>query len=99
MVAHDRPDVTCGWGVVVTALTWGLLALAVALALWLIYRTADADNRARAEVAWIVRADVERLIEDNPVSEWAPGAEDLFDLTNRHSSAVTATSRDRRPSR
>lgn len=98
-MAHDRPDVTCRWGVVVTALTGGLLALAVVLALWLIYRTADADNRARAEVAWIVRTDLERLIEDNPVSDWAPGAEDVFDLTTRHSSAGTAMPRDRRPSR
>jgi hypothetical protein len=83
-------------GLVVTALTWGLLALVVVLVLWLIYRTADADNRARAEVARIVRADLERLIEDNPVSEWAPGAEQFSDPpTARHVSPDVAASRDR----
>ncbi len=82
------------------ALTWGLLVLAVVFVLWLIYRTVDADSRARAEVARIVRADVERLIEDNPVSEWAPGAEQFSDpTTDRHVPPDVAALRDRWPSR
>lgn len=83
-----------------TPLTWGLLALGVLFVLWLIYRTVDADSRTRAEVARIVRADVERLIDDNPVSEWAPGAEEVSDpSTGRHVPPGGVMSRDRRPSR
>jgi hypothetical protein len=88
------------WTVVVNALMWGLLALAVFFVLWLIYRTVDADSRTRAEVARIVRADVERLIDDNPVSEWAPGVEEFHDSTTaRHAPPGDAASGDRRSSR
>ncbi len=96
-----RPAMRYGTrGLVVTALAWGLLALAVVFVLWLIYRTVDADSRACAEVARIVRADVERLIEDNPVSEWAPGAEPFSDPTTaRHIPFDSTVSSDRWSSR
>jgi hypothetical protein len=79
---------------------WGALVVALVLSLVLIPRTLAADRRARTEVERVVRADLERLIEDNPVSEWAPGVERFFELTtDRHVPPAVLASRDRGASR
>lgn len=62
---------------------WGALAAALMLAVVVIRRTLAAAQRVRAEVERIVRADLEWLIENDPVPEWPPGVERFFEIVGR----------------
>jgi hypothetical protein len=63
---------------------WGVLGSTLVLALVLLVRRAlAAGRRARAEVERIVRADLERLIDSEPVPEWPPGVERFFEIVER----------------
>jgi hypothetical protein len=62
---------------------WGVLAAALVLVLVLIRRTLAAQSRVRAEVERIVKADLEQLIENDPIPDWPPGVERFFEIVER----------------